>query len=138
MSPSAGTIPTEIEVLEANGAFYRAFSARDIAAMEVVWAAAAPVTCIHPGWDVLRGREAVLGSWRGILGGAGAPDIRWSRAFAEVHGDVAVVVCREHVSGGVLVATNVFVHETGAWRMVHHQASPLAEGGDDEPVTPLN
>ena len=136
-SPS-GRIATEIDVLETNGAFYRAFSGRDVDAMHGVWAAAAPVTCIHPGWDVLRGRDAVLESWRAILSGSGSPDIRWSHAFAEVHGDTAIVVCREHVGDGVLVATNVFAREEGAWRMVHHQASPLAQRDDEEPDAPLN
>jgi hypothetical protein len=29
------------------------------------------------------------------------------------------------VPGARLVATNVFVREGGAWKMVHHQAGPL-------------
>ena len=36
-------------------------------AMEQVWARVAPVTCLHPGWTLLSGREAVLESWRTIL-----------------------------------------------------------------------
>ena len=46
-------------VLFANEAFYQAFAARDLAAMEEVWAHHCPVACIHPGWPPLHGRQAV-------------------------------------------------------------------------------
>jgi len=129
----------EFDVLDANSAFYRAFSARDLAAMEALWADDAPVVCVHPGWDALRGRDEVIQSWRAILDGVDSLVVRCSHAFAQVLGDTALVVCREHVSGGQLVATNVFVRERGTWKLVHHQASPLAsddEDGDSE--EPLN
>ena len=54
----------EEAVLAANEAFYRAFAARDFAAMDALWAAEAPVACIHPGWDALvgpRGGDGELG-----------------------------------------------------------------------------
>ena len=54
-------------VLAANLEFYRAFTTRDVAAMEALWARQAPVACVHPGWPVLADRDAVLESWRGIL-----------------------------------------------------------------------
>ncbi len=120
--------PAEIEVLEANDAFYRAFAARDSDAMGRLWAERHPVACVHPGWDVLDGRERVLASWRGILGAAGAPGIACSRAAARILGEVAFVTCHEVVSGGLLAATNVFVREDGRWRMAHHQATPIAPG----------
>jgi ketosteroid isomerase-like protein len=132
------TIP---DVLDANGAFYRAFAGRDLDAMDAVWASAAPVACVHPGWDALRGRDAVMQSWRAILSGPRSPEIGCSHAFAQVLGDTALVICREHVAGGQLVATNVFVREANGWKLVHHQASPLAsEDDDDEPGQdePLN
>lgn len=113
------------DVLAANQAFYDAFAARDAAAMESLWAKRAPVACIHPGWSPLHGRERVLASWRAILEGAGAPDIRCANAKAWVQGDTAFVVGYELLGGGRLVATNVFVREDGAWRLVLHQAGPL-------------
>ncbi|MFL5261168.1 MAG: nuclear transport factor 2 family protein [Anaeromyxobacteraceae bacterium] len=128
----------DFEVLDANSAFYVAFSARDIAAMEAVWASEAPVMCVHPGWDALRGRDEVMESWRAILNGPGSPEIGCSHAFAQVLGDTAIVVCREHVPGGELVATNVFVREAGSWKLVHHQASPLATETEEMPDEPLN
>ncbi|MFQ5786213.1 MAG: nuclear transport factor 2 family protein, partial [Alphaproteobacteria bacterium] len=33
---------------------------------------------------------------------------------------------------GCLVATNVFVREGAAWKMVHHQAGPTAQTGPGE------
>jgi len=117
---------TELDVLEANEAFYRAFAQRDVDAMGALWAEAHPVACIHPGWDVLDGRDAVLASWRGILASDGAPEITCSLAEAHVLGDVAFITCQEAIGGGRLAATNLFVREGGAWRLVLHQATPIA------------
>jgi len=117
---------SEREVLEANAAFYAAFGRRDADAMEVLWARDAPVACLHPGWKPLVGREAVLESWRRILLGGGAPtEIRCEEPSAFVAGELAWVLCVEVVPGGALAATNLFVRERGAWRMVHHHASPM-------------
>lgn len=109
-------------VLFANEAFYLAFQARDMTAMEDTWAHSAPVTCIHPGWSMLVGRDSVLDSWRGIFEGGNAPDIECRAPQAFVYGDVANVLCFEDVGGGFLIASNTFVREGGRWRMVHHQA----------------
>jgi ketosteroid isomerase-like protein len=119
---------TDFEVLEANEAFYRAFAERDVAAMGRLWAEHHPVTCVHPGWDVLAGRESILASWRGILESGNAPAISWSLAEAHLVGEVALVTCHEILPGGRLATTNVFAREGGAWRMVHHQATPIAPG----------
>jgi ketosteroid isomerase-like protein len=125
--------PDEIAVLDASAAFYRAFARRDFPALEALWARAAPVTCIHPGWDALRGREEVVESWRRILGGD-PPAISATASSAHVAGDVAWVVCHERIpGGGPLVATNVFVREGGAWRLCHHQAGPLAGAPVERP-----
>jgi ketosteroid isomerase-like protein len=125
--------PDEIAVLDACSAFYRAFASRDLAALEALWARGEPVTCIHPGWDALRGREEVLASWRRILGGD-PPAIRHTAASAHVSGEVAWVICHERIPGSApLVATNVLVREAGAWRLCHHQAGPLAEPQEPRP-----
>jgi len=113
-------------VLAANQAFYDAFAARDVAAMEALWARRAPVTCVHPGWQPLRGRDAVLASWRGILQGPNPPDIRCDDATAHLLGDAAYVICTERLPDVELIATNVFVREAGAWRLVQHHASSVA------------
>ena len=43
-------------------------------------------------------------------------------------GEVAFVTCHEVLPSGRLAATNVFVREGDAWRLVHHQATPIARG----------
>ena len=122
--------PEEREVVEANAAFYAAFARRDADAMDALWAREAPVACLHPWWEPLLGREAVVTSWRRILLGGGAPErIRCEHARPHVAGNMAWVVCAEVIPGGTLAATNLFVREAGGWRMVHHHASmtPAAE-----------
>lgn len=116
----------KVEVLEANQRFYDAFAERNIEAMDALWSRSAPVACIHPGWGPLRDREQVMASWTGILGNSGSPRIRCSRASVHVMGDSAFVVCEELVESARLVATNMFVREGESWKLVHHQASPIA------------
>jgi ketosteroid isomerase-like protein len=122
-------------VLAANRAFYRAFRARDFAAMDLLWARAAPVACIHPGWAALVGRDAVMASWRDILGQPTAIACQAERVL--LFGDSACVLCHEVLDGadqaggqeeGLLVASNLFVREAGDWRLVHHQAGGVAPG----------
>ena len=112
-------------VLSANLEFYRAFTKRDMAAMERLWAAEAPVVCIHPGWTALTGRAAVLQSWRDILANPESPHAMCHDDRAFLYGDVAIVLCEEELDTGHLAATNIFVRESGQWRMVHHQAGPI-------------
>ncbi len=115
----------EQEALNANEGFYRALGSSDAGAMENVWARVAPVTCLHPGWTLLSGREAVLESWRTILANPNQPRIVGGGASVTVFGDAALVLCREVVSGSALYATNVFVREEGTWRMTHHHSGPV-------------
>ena len=109
-------------VLESNRDFYRAFARGDLGAMEALWSRADEITCIHPGWQALLDRHAVMQSWRAIL--ADPPSIRCVGARAFVNGTLAYVVCYERIGDGVLVATNILRNEDGAWRMIHHQAGP--------------
>jgi ketosteroid isomerase-like protein len=113
-------------VLAANLEFYRAFASRDLAAMEALWARATPVSCIHPGWPALAGRDAVMESWQGILANPEAPRIACYDERALLYGDIALVLCEEELEGGTLIASNLFVHEDGAWRLAHHHAGQLA------------
>jgi ketosteroid isomerase-like protein len=123
----------EAAVLKVNLAFYAAFRTRDMAAMDRLWARRAPVACIHPGWQALRGREAVMGSWAQILEGPNPPAITCHRATAHLLGDTAFVICNERVTGDELVATNVFVREDGDWRLVQHHAGGVAQPSDEGP-----
>ncbi len=112
-------------VLAANLEFYRAFGRGDYAGMDAVWARRAAVLCLHPGWSAIEDREAVMESWRRVLGD---PDFRiiCHDGRAHIYGDLAIVLCEEELAGsGVLAATNVFIREDGIWRMIHHQASAI-------------
>ncbi len=118
------------EILAANEAFYAAFRRGDADAMDAIWAQRAEVACVHPGATPLHGREAVMESWEQILGGP--PPIQCVNPRVHQLGDAAFVICGERVPGGALVATNVFVSEDGAWRMVHHHAGPGVPPQADE------
>ena len=124
-------------ILAANAAYYRAFSTGDFAAMSRIWADDG-VSCVHPGWSALVGRTAVLESYRNILMSPGRVSIVHRDDTAIVTGDEGRVVCIEVVEGSALLAaTNVFRRVGGAWRMVHHQASPIAMPiEDNEPPPP--
>ena len=129
MSPRA-----EQEVLFANDAFYRAFAERDFRAMDGVWARESAIACVHPGWGALAGRHAVMESWAALLANPRSPTpaCRDPRAF--VYAEAAFVICFEELAGNFLLATNVFVREKGAWRMVHHQSGPTADRPAPEAV----
>ncbi|KGM34467.1 nuclear transport factor 2 family protein [Inquilinus limosus] len=111
--------------LAANQAFYAALAQGDAAAMEALWSRRQPVACIHPGWPVLAGREAVMKSWASIL--RDPPRIAAETARVLDYGDSAVVLCIERIGDSRLAATNVFTREPEGWRMVHHQAGPTRE-----------
>ncbi|MEM1417930.1 MAG: nuclear transport factor 2 family protein [Myxococcota bacterium] len=129
--------PLAVEVRAANAAFYRAFRDRDGAAMERLWAEHVPVACIHPGMNAVRGRDEVMRSWRGILAHPHAPALVCSDVRVHVLGTSAFVTCLEGTEADPprLVATNVFVRESGFWRIAHHQAGPLAAGAQREAST---
>ncbi len=129
-------------VLFANEAFYRAFADNDSDAMDAVWSAEDSVSCVHPGWSPLYGRDEVMASWTAILGGGATPDIGCHTARAQIMGAAAFVTCIETVGDNTLVTTNVFVREGPLWKMVHHQAGPAAidplDFGETEPDSLVN
>lgn len=113
-----------VSVLFTNDAFYAAFAGRDLQAMDELWSRRPNVTCIHPGWSPLIGRDSVMQSWRAILSNPVSPAIVCGNASAYVFADVAYVLCHESVEQAFLAATNVFVREEAGWKMVHHHAGP--------------
>jgi hypothetical protein len=110
-------------VLSANLEFYRAFTLRDVGAMELLWAQALPVSCVHPGWMALRDRESVMRSWRDILANPEAPHIMCHDEDAKLYGSVAIVTCEETIDDNTLVATNIF-----ARRMASGASSTTRQG----------
>jgi len=116
----------EADVLEAHQSFYAAFNAKDLPAMDALWTRAVPVACVHPNWNVLSGRQQVMASWQAILGNPDQPRVQSGAERVTLLGDVAYVTCLELVAGSPLAATNLFMREDGAWRLVHHHSSPVA------------
>lgn len=116
----------------ANEAFYAAFREGDAASMEQLWATDTAVSCIHPGWNALFGREEVLRSWRGILRGGSRPNIVCHDPRPQIVGKVGMVVCFEQIGADFLVATNLFTQQSSShiWQLIHHQSGPAAAPPD--------
>src|SRR5436189_6477073 len=84
-------------VAKANAGFYRAFEALDLCAMEEVWAHGEHVKCVHPGWPLLTGWEAVRASWEAIFANTQEMSFTLTDVRAAGDGDLASVTCTEHI-----------------------------------------
>lgn len=127
----------------ANDRFYRAFEKLDLEAMAGVWAKADYVKCVHPGWGLLAGWEAVRASWEIIFRNTGEIRFTLTDVQVEVRGPLGWVTLTEnilsHAEGRVaatsVLATNVFERTAEGWRLIHHHAShvmmPPARGTSD-------
>ena len=124
-------------VLAANRAFYRAFSERDPEAMDRLWAPSGGMVCLHPGQSPLHDRAEIMASWRAIMRHPQAPRVRCMGEWVVGRAGLAIVVCREILPEGQLMATNSFVRLSEGWRMVGHHSGPVPpiEAGD-QPSTP--
>ena len=126
-----------------NAAFYAAFEQADVDGMAQVWDDVQPeaLTCVHPGWPPLRGREQVLRSWSALMANTEYIQFFLTDVTVAVEGDIAIVTCTENVLTGVsetggagaAVATNVFRRRTGGWRLQVHHAGPLLSELDRGP-----
>ncbi len=124
-------------VAEANARFYLAFEALDLAAMDAVWAHDERVKCVHPGWPLLTGWDAVRESWHAIFENTEEMRFTIGDLRVAVYGDVGWVTCTENILSDVrgrvgvtaILATNLFTREGGGWRMIlHHASHVLAQG----------
>lgn len=127
------------EVEEANARFYRAFEALDIAAMDDVWAHTEHVKCVHPGWPLLTGWDAVRESWRVIFENTAEVRFTIGDVAVVVTGGIAWVTCTENILQSVrdrlsvtsVLATNLFTRTPDGWRMIHHHASHVLSATPD-------
>jgi ketosteroid isomerase-like protein len=125
------------DVVEANARFYRAFEALDIDEMDRVWAHGRHVKCVHPGWPLLVGWEAVRESWATIFTNTAEMRFTLSNVSAGGGDELAWVTCTENILSEVngrvsvtaILATNLFERDGGEWRMIHHHASHVLTGG---------
>ena len=138
MSPGDDTADVE----EANARFYRTLEARDLDEMDRLWGHGEYVRCIHPGWAMLSGWDAVRRSWEAIFKDSREMRFSIGDVDARVDGDTAWVTCTENILSQVggniavttLLATNVFERRGGDWLIVHHHASHILGGAGSEPA----
>jgi hypothetical protein len=114
-------------VLDANQAFYLAMRRGDLDTMQALWSRERPVSCTHPGGPTIFGLAAVMASWQLLLSHE-PPEIRPLDAQAIVTGRSAMVLCAEQIGSIELMASNVWVREDGAWRMINHQSMKIPNG----------
>jgi ketosteroid isomerase-like protein len=122
----------------ANRAYYAALSARDLAAMERLWAQTPDVTNIapptrpvaHTGWPAVRANYERFWSSLARL------TVTMEKPIVTIHGDVGWVHGIENTqrigvsgetSGGRNFGTSIFVRHDARWRMVFHQAAPMPD-----------
>ena len=128
------------DVEEANARFYRAVEALDIVQMDAAWSHGEHVKCVHPGWPLLTGWDAVRGAWETIFANTSEIRVTLTDVRVVAADELAWVTCTENVlseAGGRLsvtavLATNVFERAPDAWRLCHHHASHVVGGAPDE------
>lgn len=127
---------SEVErVNAASQRFIAAISARDIHAMDEVWAHAPNVTFIGPlSTTVVAGWDGVRKAWQMRFGQFDRVTVSLAESHVRTNGDVAWAVGVEKVQllrkdGQTLnfdaFVTNVFEKQDGRWVMVSHQATPV-------------
>jgi len=132
-------------VLEVNANFYRAFESLDIQQMAAVWARGDHVRCVHPGWSLLSGWEAVKASWELIFSNTKEIRFTLTDVRVQIRGTVAWVILTENLLSQVqqdvtatsILATNIYEKTNGAWQLVHHHASHVfsSRTASDKEVT---
>lgn len=129
MSAGVAVNATHLEVLQANDAFYQAFLKGDADALVGMLSDRNDLEVMHPGWPTVRGRDLVTATWRDVA--MNPPPLRVVAPRVLMLGpDAAIVTCYEHVERTTLVATNVWLRETGRWRLLHHQGAPSVRDED--------
>jgi ketosteroid isomerase-like protein len=122
-------------VLALNRSFYRAFNDRDYDAMAAIWAPTGTIVCLHPGQAPLTERADILASWQAILKHPQAPRVRCVDEWVIGRPGMAIVICREVLPDGQLMATNSFIRTSEGWRMISHHAGPVPSIERPQPAT---
>ncbi|MFW2380649.1 MAG: nuclear transport factor 2 family protein [Acidimicrobiales bacterium] len=123
-------VEDQAAVRELNQRFYSAHENRDFDAMAALWGHGPDVVCIHPGWPILRGWEAVEDSWRRIFQGPSDNQFIVTNDQLNMASGVAWITLDENLMSvggtGTIAATNIFLRIAGEWKIVHHHGSPVA------------
>lgn len=128
------------EVVKANDRFYTAIKNGDVDQLNDIWVKDESVKCVHPGWPMLHGWEAVAQSWKNIFSNGSTLDIELQDVETQISGNSAWVICIEKISykiadeiqHGFAQSTNIYKYDGSNWMMVLHHASPVpAPKGDN-------
>ena len=125
--------PDYEEIFKVNERFYKALGTRDLELMDTVWVKDSRAGCVHPGWIMLRGWQAIRQSWENVFDPRDQVDIKLSNITMEIKGDVAWVTCiqeliyinRHPIMMNVPQSTNIFERHDCGWLMILHHASPI-------------
>ena len=147
-----GTDVAALASLEAaNLALYLAVESGDFDAMSALWVdglAGESSVCVHPGWPAVVGRGQVLRAWALIMANTTYIQFFLTDVRSWVVDDVGIVSCQENIltgldagagngsadlTGGRVVATNVFRRTPNGWRAWLHHASPVLATDDPYP-----
>ena len=121
------------EVLKVNDTFYKALGTRNLELMDQVWVKDSRAGCVHPGWIMISGWQAIRQSWENVFDPNDQVDIRLSSITVEIKGEVAWVTCiqqliyinRDPIGINMSQSTNIFERHDSGWRMILHHASPI-------------
>jgi ketosteroid isomerase-like protein len=121
------------EVLKVNETFYKALGTRNLELMDQVWVKDSRAGCVHPGWIMISGWQAIRQSWENVFDPNDQVDIRLSSITVEIKGEVAWVTCiqqliyinRDPIGINMSQSTNIFERHDSGWRMILHHASPI-------------
>ncbi len=121
------------EVMKVNETFYKALGTRNLELMDQVWVKDSRAGCVHPGWIMISGWQAIRQSWENVFDPNDQVDIRLSSITVEIKGEVAWVTCiqqliyinRDPIGINMSQSTNIFERHDSGWLMILHHASPV-------------
>ncbi len=101
--------------------------------MENIWSNDKNAKCIHPGWPIINGWEAIKDSWKNIFESSGFNQVDISQLFIDVKENSAWVNCVERISyrfeNEIIITlaqtTNIYEYSEENWKLVLHHASPM-------------
>ncbi len=123
----------EDSVNDVNRRFYEAFESLDFKCMEGIWLREDYIKCVHPGWALLSGWDAVMESWQQIFENTQQMGFTLTNVKTRVLGDLAWVTLYENLNstqrgqtnGAVVLTTNIYEQRPDGWFMIHHHGSPV-------------
>jgi len=117
--------------VEAEEAFYDAFSRCDLETMMQVWHTDVSITCIHPAGPRIQGIDAIRQSWRQIFASGEHLNFHIIRHQCTQASNLAIHLISEQIRSGddsttlaEVFTTNIYELTADGWRMTLHHASP--------------